>query len=99
MGKPTSRKTGAALCSYPTRTRAVVVIHPLAGYREALAFATDTGRLCVALSRHRTYATVIVDSDSDLVLRYALAQEPNNTALAIQLGVLSQLLNSLHTGG
>ncbi len=32
---------------------AVVVIHPLAGYREAPHFATDPGRLCVALSRHR----------------------------------------------
>ena len=44
---------------------AVVVIHPLAGYREAPFFATDLGRLCVALSRHRAHATVIVDADTD----------------------------------
>jgi hypothetical protein len=40
----------------------VVVIHPLAGYREARAFATDPGRLRVALSRHRAHATVVVDT-------------------------------------
>ena len=44
---------------------AVVVIHPLAGYREAPAFATDPGRLCVALSRHRAHATIVVDVDTD----------------------------------
>ena len=44
----------------------VVVIHPLAGYREAAPFATDAGRLCVALSRHRAYATIVVDNNSDL---------------------------------
>jgi hypothetical protein len=71
----------------------------LAGYREALAFATDTGRLCVALSRHRAHATVIVDSDSDLVRRHALMEEPSNTALASQRCVLSQLLNCLRTCG
>jgi AAA domain len=78
---------------------AVVVIHPLAGYREAPAFAVDTGRLCVALSRHRAHATLIVDSDSDLVLRHALAEQANNTPLAIQRCVLSQLLNCPRTGG
>jgi hypothetical protein len=47
---------------------AVVVIHPLAGYRETPAFTLDPGRLCVALSRHRAHATVIVDTETDLVL-------------------------------
>jgi hypothetical protein len=71
---------------------AVVVIHPLAGYREAPSFATDPGRLCVALSRHRAHATVVVDTDTDLILRRALAEDPHNSALAIQRNVLTALL-------
>jgi hypothetical protein len=51
------------------------------------------------LSRHRAHATLIVDSDSDLVLRHALAEQANNTPLAIQRCVLSQLLNCPRTGG
>jgi hypothetical protein len=70
---------------------AVVVIHPLAGYRDAPAFATDPGRLCVALSRHRAHATVIVDSNTEGVLRHALAEAPGDTALAIQRQVLAAL--------
>ena len=73
---------------------AVVVIHPLAGYRDAPAFATDPGRLCVALSRHRAHATVIVDADTDLVLRHARADDPHRWALAVQCTVLSRLLAS-----
>jgi hypothetical protein len=69
----------------------VVVIHPLAGYRDAPAFATDPGRLCVALSRHRAHATVIVDSNTEAVLRHALAETPGDTALAIQRHVLAAL--------
>jgi hypothetical protein len=72
---------------------AVVVIHPLAGYREAPTFATDSGRLCVALSRHRAHATVIVDSDTDLVVGRSLAEDPHNSALAVQRRVLTALLN------
>ena len=71
---------------------AVVVIHPLAGYREAPPFATDPGRLCVALSRHRAHATIVVDTNTDTVLRHAQAEAPNDTALAIQRYVLSVLL-------
>jgi energy-coupling factor transporter ATP-binding protein EcfA2 len=41
---------------------AVVVLHPLAGYREAgSAFGADMGRACVMLSRHRAHLTVIID--------------------------------------
>jgi hypothetical protein len=69
-----------------------VVIHPLAGYREAPPFATDSGRLCVALSRHRAHATVVVDTDTELVLRHALAEDPHNAALAIQRNVLATLI-------
>ena len=71
---------------------ALVVVHPLAGYREALPFATDPGRLCVALSRHRAHATVIVDPDTNSVLRHAQAESPGDTALAIQRRVLHALL-------
>jgi hypothetical protein len=71
---------------------AVVVIHPLAGYRDAPAFAIDAGRLCVALSRHRAHATIVVDTNTDTVLRHARAEAPNDPALAIQCYVLSELL-------
>jgi len=71
---------------------AVVVIHPRAGYREAPSFATDPGRLCVALSRHRAHATIVVDTNSDAVLRHARTEAPNNSALAIQRYVLAALL-------
>ena len=70
---------------------AVVVLHPLAGYREAPAFATDPGRLCVALSRHRAHATIIVDPETETVLRHAQAEAPDDTALAIQRHVLRAL--------
>jgi AAA domain len=72
---------------------AVVVIHPLAGYREAPAFATDPGRLCVALSRHRAHATVVLDVDTDAVLRQAQADAPHDSVLTMQ----RRLLSSLHT--
>jgi AAA domain len=71
---------------------AVVVVHPLVGYRETPAFATDTGRLCVALSRHRTHATVLVDTSTDAVLRQAQAAAPGDTTLAVQRHVLAALL-------
>jgi superfamily I DNA and/or RNA helicase len=73
---------------------AVVVIHPLAGYRDAPAFATDSGRLCVALSRHRAHATLIVDSNTETVLRHAQAEAPGDTALAIQRHVLTALCST-----
>jgi hypothetical protein len=41
---------------------AVIALHPLAGYRDAgTEFATQPGRACVALSRHRSHLTVIID--------------------------------------
>jgi hypothetical protein len=70
---------------------AVVVIHPLAGYREAPTFATDPGRLCVALSRHRAHATIVVDTSTDTVLQHAQAEAPSDSALAIQRYVLREL--------
>jgi hypothetical protein len=70
---------------------AVVVVHPLAGYREALVFATDPGRLCVALSRHRAHATIVVDVDTDTVLRHAQADAPHDSVLTMQRRLLSAL--------
>jgi hypothetical protein len=72
---------------------AVVVIYPLAGYRETPAFALDSGRLCVALSRHRAHAIVIVDAESELILRHAQADDPHDSALALQRRVLDALVN------
>jgi AAA domain len=71
---------------------AVVVIHPLVGYREVPPFAADKGRLCVALSRHRAHATVVLDASTDPVLRRAQAEAPGDTTLAVQRHVLAALL-------
>jgi hypothetical protein len=82
---------GTANQAQGTEREAVVVIHPLAGYREAPAFATDPGRLCVALSRHRAHATVVVDVDTDTVLRHAQAEAQHDQVLTTQRQVLTAL--------
>jgi hypothetical protein len=87
--------TGTANQTQGLEREAVVVVHPLAGYREAPPFAADPGRLCVALSRHRAHATILVDTNTDAVLRHAQAETPNDTALAIQRFVLSALTRSI----
>jgi hypothetical protein len=96
----------ARLCEYPgvligtanqaqgLEREAVVVIHPLAGYREAPPFATDPGRLCVALSRHRAHASIVLDVDTDTVLRHAQADVPHDSVLTMQ----RRLLRSLFAG-
>jgi hypothetical protein len=71
---------------------AVIVVHPLAGYRDTPPFALDPGRLCVTLSRHRAHATVLVDTSTDTVLKQAQAEAPATTTLAAQRYVLSALL-------
>jgi hypothetical protein len=71
---------------------AVGVLHPLAGYREAPSVATDPGRPCVALSRHRAHATLLVEPETDTVLRHAQAEAPGDTAVAVQRHVLEGLL-------
>lgn len=43
---------------------AVITLHPLAGYHQSSDFATDPGRTCVMLSRHRTHLHVITDDTS-----------------------------------
>ena len=47
---------------------AVVAVHPLAGYREVSEFATDPGRTCVALSRHRAHLSVVTDAATQSVV-------------------------------
>jgi hypothetical protein len=71
---------------------AVIVVHPLVGYRDTPMFAIDTGRLCVALSRHRAHATVLVDMSTDATLRHAHAEAPGDTRLATHRYVLNALL-------
>ena len=58
-----------------------------------LWFATDLGRLCVALSRHRAHATIVLDVDTDNVLRHAQTDAPHDPVLTMQ----RRLLSSLHT--
>lgn len=48
---------------------AVVALHPLAGYRDPSGFATNMGRACVMLSRHRAHLVVVTDATSLDVLR------------------------------
>lgn len=55
---------------------AVVVMHPLAGYRDASGFTADTGRACVMLSRHRAHLTVILDDRTRDVLAAADSTAP-----------------------
>jgi hypothetical protein len=74
---------------------AVVVVHPLAGYRETPPFAMDPGRLCVAMSRHRAHATILVDSATESVLRRASIENPGDSAIALHARLLSSLLDRL----
>jgi hypothetical protein len=71
---------------------AVIVVHPLVGYRDAPTFAMDTGRLCVALSRHRAHAAVLIDTSTDAVLQQAQAEAPSDTTLDGYRHVLSELM-------
>jgi hypothetical protein len=74
---------------------AVVVVHPLAGYRDTPPFAIDTGRLCVALSRHRAHLTVLIDVCTEATLRHAHTETPGDTTLATHRSVLSALLATM----
>jgi hypothetical protein len=72
---------------------ACVVVHPAAGYSAPTGFACDLGRLCVALSRHRAHASVIIDGGTLAALDRAVAAagaapEP---ALLTQRDVLTAL--------
>jgi hypothetical protein len=74
---------------------AVVVVHPLAGYRHTPPFAIDTGRLCVALSRHRAHLTVLIDVSTEATLRHAHTETPGDTKVATHRSVLSALLATM----
>lgn len=72
----------------------VVAVHPLTGHPDAETFATDLGRLCVALSRHRTHLTVITDTATRTNLTRAHAARPQSAALDVQRRVLDVLLGT-----
>lgn len=67
---------------------AVVALHPLAGYPEVSDFATDLGRACVMLSRHRAHLTVITDTATDA----ALAAVEETPAIRQHRALLAALL-------
>lgn len=73
---------------------AVVAVHPFAGYSEAEGFAGDLGRLCVALSRHRTHLTVITDTHTPTVLARGLRETPDSHDLRTHQTILDRLLTS-----
>jgi len=55
---------------------AVVAVHPLTGYRGATVAVADPGRLCVALSRHRSHLTLVTDTGLPELLDRAHAEDP-----------------------
>lgn len=66
---------------------AVVVLHPLAGHRAPDAFGIDSARLCVALSRHRSHATIVLDRATPTIFDRA----PDRAEIARHRGVLREL--------
>ena len=72
---------------------AVVAVHPLAGYATVSPFATDLGRTCVALSRHRSHLTVVADDRTSAVLARTLRDHPEDTATRTQQHLLDTLTN------
>ena len=66
---------------------AVVVVHPLCGHRDLPAFGTDPARLCVALSRHRSHATLVLDR----AVPDALDHAGNDPVSTLHRNVLAQL--------
>ena len=74
----------------------VVAVHPLTGHPDCPTFATDLGRLCVTLSRHRSHLSIITDTNTPHYLAEATqeATRAHQEVLTIQ----SQILTTLHTG-
>lgn len=70
---------------------AVVILHPLAGCREITAFGTDPSRLCVALSRHRSHATLIADTATPALLARARTANPSDSVTQLQTHILAEL--------
>jgi energy-coupling factor transporter ATP-binding protein EcfA2 len=70
---------------------AVVVLHPLAGYRDLdSAFGADAGRACVMFSRHRAHLTVIADDLTPGVL----ARAAGHPAAALHAALFAGLLTA-----
>jgi hypothetical protein len=94
-----SRRQRASAATWPhvalLEREAIVVVHPLVGYRDTRTFAIDTGRLYMALSRHRAHATILVDSSTDAVLQQAQVGAPDDATLARHRYVLSALLTTV----
>lgn len=70
---------------------AVVAVHPLAGYRRTTAAATNSGRLCVALSRHRAHLTLVTDPGVDALLSRAQRTDPTDAGIVAHRAVLEHL--------
>ena len=68
--------------------RAVVAVHPLAGYRSAESFALDRGRMCVTLSRHRAHVTIFTDTATAPMLHTAARTDPDAAHAAAVLAAL-----------
>lgn len=62
---------------------AVVAVHPMAGKRVADEFSLATGRLCVMLSRHRAHLSLIVDDQTEKVLRQSDSDAARNAATVL----------------
>jgi hypothetical protein len=73
---------------------AVVAIHPLLGHDVSEDFALDLGRLCVALSRHRSHVTVVTDERSPDLLTDALRETPEARKIALHDAILERLLTN-----
>ncbi|WP_419708021.1 AAA family ATPase [Promicromonospora sp. NFX87] len=71
----------------------VIAIHPLAGHPVAEEFATDLGRMCVALSRHRAHLAMVTDDRTPAVLARALRDNPDNAAARAHQTMLARLLD------
>lgn len=70
---------------------AVVVLHPLAGYRDGGGFAADNGRACVMLSRHRAHLSVIIDRATPDVLA---AADPDTPGIGGHLTLTRALIDT-----
>ncbi|MDN5767416.1 MAG: AAA family ATPase [Humibacillus sp.] len=68
-----------------------VVVHPLMGLPEVTPFGTDPGRTCVALTRHRAHATVIIDTNTAACLATAATEHPDDTWIPIHQHILEAL--------
>lgn len=69
----------------------VVVWDPLAGHAGCPDFNLNTGRLCVALSRHRTQLRWVTTESVDIELAKALEADPENAELDVNVEIRTTL--------